>query len=94
MTANQTIYLINQSPELLKAWRELDEPQKRSLIAECVRSDDCDIGKIIEEITDGQEDCFEEKSEIEIRLIFDQTLLFSQRRKANPVQYKKFTICL
>jgi len=58
MTANRTIYLINQSPELLKAWRELDDRQKRAVLAECESAEDCDVGKIIEEITDGQRRLF------------------------------------
>jgi len=58
MTANRTIYLINQSPELLKAWRELDDRQKRAVIAECECAEECDVEKIIEEITDGQRRLF------------------------------------
>jgi len=58
MNANRVIYLINQSPELLKAWRELSEQQKRAVIAECKQAEECDIEKIIEEITYGQRRLF------------------------------------
>ena len=58
MTANRTIYLINQSPELLKVWRELNERQKRAVLAECERAEECDIERIIEEVADGQRRLF------------------------------------
>ncbi len=58
MTANRTIYPVNQSPELLKVWRELDDRQKRHVIAECELADECEVEKIIEEITDGQRRLF------------------------------------
>jgi hypothetical protein len=54
MTPNETIYLINQNPELLKAWRELSETQKRALIKACERAEESDLERIIEEILDGQ----------------------------------------
>jgi hypothetical protein len=58
MNANRVIYLINQSPELLKTWRELSDMQKRAVIAECEKAEECDIEKIIEEIADGQRRLF------------------------------------
>lgn len=59
MTPNQTIYIINQSPELLKAWRELSELQKRLVIKECERTEsEEDIAMIIEEIIEGQRRLF------------------------------------
>lgn len=59
MTPNQTIYIINQSPELLKAWRELTEYQKRVVISECERTEsEEEIEMIIEEIVEGQRRLF------------------------------------
>ncbi len=58
MNANRVIYLINQSPELLKAWRELSEQQKRAVIAEGEQAEEFDIEKIIQEITYGQRRLF------------------------------------
>lgn len=58
MSPNQTIYLINQSPELLKAWRELSEVQKRMLLKECETAEEDEIEIIIEEIIDRQRRLF------------------------------------
>ena len=59
MTPNQTIYIIHQSPELLKAWRELSEFQKRTVIKECERTEsEEEIEMIIEEVIDGQKRLF------------------------------------
>jgi predicted Fe-S protein YdhL (DUF1289 family) len=58
MNANRVIYLINHSPELLKTWRELSDAQKRAVIAECERAEECDIEKIIDEIAEGQRRLF------------------------------------
>lgn len=59
MTPNQTIYIINQSPELLRAWRELSELQKRLLIKECqITETEEEIEMIIEEIVEGQRRLF------------------------------------
>lgn len=58
MTANRAIYVINLAPELLKAWRELSETQKRAVIKECETADETDVAKIIEEIADGQRRLF------------------------------------
>ena len=54
MTPNETIYFINQNPELLKAWREFSETQKRALIKACATAEESDLERIIEEIIDGQ----------------------------------------
>ena len=54
MTPGRAIYVINQSPELLKAWRELSETQKRSVIKECETIEEDEIERIILEIIDGQ----------------------------------------
>lgn len=54
MTPNETIYFINQTPELLKAWRELSETQKRAVIKACETADESDLERIIEEVIDGQ----------------------------------------
>jgi hypothetical protein len=58
MSPNRTIYIIHQSPELLKAWRELTESQKRALLEECETAEECEIEKIIEEIAFGQRRLF------------------------------------
>lgn len=58
MTPNKTIYVINQSPELLKTWRELSESQKRAVIESCETAEECDIERIIEEVVDGQRRLF------------------------------------
>lgn len=54
MTPNQTIYFINQNPELLKAWRELTDSQKRAVIKACEMAEESDLERIIEEVIDGQ----------------------------------------
>ena len=58
MTPNRIIYVINQSPELLKAWRELSESQKRQVLKDCETADESEIEKIIKEIADGQRRLF------------------------------------
>lgn len=58
MTANRVIYLINQSPELLKAWRELDERKKRAVIEACRNAEESEVERIIEEVSDGQRRLF------------------------------------
>ena len=58
MTANRTIYVINQSPELLKVWRELSESQKRAVIKACETEEEGDVEKIVGEIVDGQRRLF------------------------------------
>lgn len=59
MTPNKTIYVINQSPELLKVWRELSESQKRQLIKACEKEEDeIALERIIDEIVDGQRRLF------------------------------------
>lgn len=58
MTPNQTIYFINQNPELLKAWRELTDAQKRLVIKACETAEESDLGRIIEEVVDGQRRLF------------------------------------
>ena len=58
MTPNETIYFINQNPELLKAWRELSEKQKRAVIKACETAEESDLARIIEEIIDGQRRLF------------------------------------
>lgn len=59
MTPNQTIYVIHQSPELRKAWRELSDPQKRAVVKEC-EATECEeeIEMIIEEVAEGQRRLF------------------------------------
>jgi hypothetical protein len=54
VTPSRIIYLINQSPKLQKAWRELSEHQKRMVIKESETVDEEDeIESIIEEIASG-----------------------------------------
>jgi SepF-like predicted cell division protein (DUF552 family) len=58
MTPNRTIYVINQSPELLKTWRELSESQKHAVIKDCETAEESDVERIIEQISDGQRRLF------------------------------------
>jgi predicted Fe-S protein YdhL (DUF1289 family) len=58
MTPNRIIYVIHQSPELLKTWRELTDAQKRAVIKECETAEENDVERIIEEIVDGQRRLF------------------------------------
>ena len=58
MTPNETIYLINQNPRLLKAWRELSDQQKRMVVSACETAEESDIERIIEEVIDGQRRLF------------------------------------
>jgi hypothetical protein len=59
MTPTRTIYLINQSAELLKAWRELSEAQKRAVIESCeTAEEESDIERIIQEVIYGQRRLF------------------------------------
>jgi len=58
MTPNETIYFINQTPALLKAWRELTDSQKRAVVKECKRAEESDVERIIEEVALGQRRLF------------------------------------
>jgi predicted Fe-S protein YdhL (DUF1289 family) len=58
MTPNQTIYLINQSRELTKVWRELSDIQKREVLKECETSDERDVELVILEVVEGQRRLF------------------------------------
>lgn len=58
MTASRVIYVINQSPALLKAWRELDAAQKRAVVKSCETADESDIERILLEVADGQRRLF------------------------------------
>lgn len=58
MTPIRIIYVINQSPELLKAWRELSDAQKRLVIKDCETAEESELEKIIKEIADGQRRLF------------------------------------
>jgi hypothetical protein len=58
MSPTKVIYLINQSPELLKAWRELSDAQKRLVIKDCESAEESDLVRIIMEISDGQRRLF------------------------------------
>jgi predicted Fe-S protein YdhL (DUF1289 family) len=58
MTPNETIYLINQTPGLRKAWRELTDSQKRAVIKECEQAEESDVERIIEEVALGQKRLF------------------------------------
>ncbi len=58
MTPGRTIYVINQSPSLLKAWRELSDAQKREVIKACETAEEDDIERILLEVADGQRRLF------------------------------------
>jgi hypothetical protein len=58
MSPTKVIYLINQSPELLKAWRELSDAQKRLVIKDCESAEESDLVRIIMEVSDGQRRLF------------------------------------
>jgi predicted Fe-S protein YdhL (DUF1289 family) len=58
MTPGRTIYVIRQSPELSKAWRELSEAQKRAVIEACATAEEEDIERIIVEVVHGQRRLF------------------------------------
>lgn len=58
MTPNQTIYLINQSRELTKAWRELSDVQKREVLKECETAEENEVEIIISEVVEGQRRLF------------------------------------
>lgn len=58
ITPGRIIYIINQTPALLKAWRVLSELQKRKVIEDCETDEVLEIERIIEEIVDGQRRLF------------------------------------
>ncbi len=58
MTPTETIYFINQNPELLKVWRELSKTQKRAVVKACETAEESDVERIIKEIIDGQRRLF------------------------------------
>ncbi|MBS1793007.1 MAG: hypothetical protein JSS81_04090 [Acidobacteria bacterium] len=58
MSPNRTIYLIHQSKELTKAWRELSAAQKREVLRECETAEENEIETIIAEVVDGQRRLF------------------------------------
>ena len=58
MTANQLIYFIHQRSDLLKAWRELTDQQKRLVVEAAATAEPEEIERIIEEVVDGQRRLF------------------------------------
>ena len=58
MTPNRAIYVIHQSRELTKVWRELSVAQKREVLKECETAEEIDIEMIIGEVIDGQRRLF------------------------------------
>jgi hypothetical protein len=58
MSPNRTIYVIHQSPDLLKTWRELSDQQKRAVLSACETAEENELERIIEEILDGQRRLF------------------------------------
>lgn len=58
MTASRVIYVINQTPALLKGWRELSDVQKRAVIKACETADETEIERILLEVVDGQRRLF------------------------------------
>ena len=47
MTPNQAIYLINQTRELTKIWRELTETQKREILKECENAKENELEMLV-----------------------------------------------
>ena len=58
MTPGETIYFINQNPELKKAWRELSDAQKREVLESCEPADESDVERILEEVACRQRRLF------------------------------------
>lgn len=58
MTPNRTIYVIHQSSELTKVWRELSDVQKREVLKECEHAEENEIELIITEVIEGQRRLF------------------------------------
>ncbi|MCD9189475.1 MAG: hypothetical protein LUM44_23900 [Pyrinomonadaceae bacterium] len=58
MTPNRTIYVIHQSSELTKVWRELSDVQKREVLKECETAEENEIEMIIAEVVEGQRRLF------------------------------------
>jgi predicted Fe-S protein YdhL (DUF1289 family) len=58
MNPNRTIYLIHQSRELTKAWRELTDLQKREVLKECETAEEDEVEIIISEVVEGQRRLF------------------------------------
>jgi predicted Fe-S protein YdhL (DUF1289 family) len=58
VTPNKIIYTIYQNPELLKAWRELSERQKREVVEECEQAEENEIERILEEVASRQRRLF------------------------------------
>ena len=58
MTPNRTIYLVNQSRELAKAWRDLTDVQKREVLKECETAEENEVEMIILEVVEGQRRLF------------------------------------
>jgi predicted Fe-S protein YdhL (DUF1289 family) len=58
MAPGRTIYIINQSAELLKAWRELSESQKREVIKCCETEEESEVERVIKEVVDRQRRLF------------------------------------
>lgn len=58
MTPSRAIYIIHHTPDLLKAWRELSEAQKREVIKECETAEEDEIEMILTEVVEGQRRLF------------------------------------
>lgn len=58
MTPNRTIYMIHQSNELTKVWRELSDVQKREVLKECETAEENEVELIITEVIEGQRRLF------------------------------------
>lgn len=58
MTPNRTIYVIHQSSELTKVWRELSDVQKREVLKECETAEENEVELIITEVVEGQRRLF------------------------------------
>lgn len=58
MTENQTIYEINQKPDLLKLWRHLTPEQKREVLIDMATAEPRDLERIIRGVIEGQRRLF------------------------------------
>lgn len=58
MSPNRTIYLIHQSADLTKVWRELSTAQKREVLKECETAEENEIEIVITEVVEGQRSLF------------------------------------
>ena len=58
MTPGETIYFINQHPELKRSWRELTAAQKQEVVKACETAEESDVERILDEVAHGQKRLF------------------------------------